>query len=126
MASPRLAKSILVIWVSIFLAVNDLFQFKPLLRAKTISQQTPSDSKKLQAPASVDSELTPEQKIAVLKKEELELAEGLMSDFPNSAYSIMLMGNVLERHGDAVEAVKYMRKVLELDPNRPDVYKSIG
>jgi len=130
LAFARHSKSILVIWMSVYLAVNGLFQFRPLIRAETISRHAlsdaPSDSKRLEAPASVDSELTSEQRIAALKKEELELAESLMSDFPNSTYTIMLMGNVLERHGDAVEAVKYMRKVLELDPNRPDVYKSIG
>ncbi|MBN1805198.1 MAG: tetratricopeptide repeat protein [Sedimentisphaerales bacterium] len=61
-----------------------------------------------------------------MKKEELELAKSLLNEFPNSTYTIMLMGNVLERHGDAVEAVKFMKRVLELDPKRPDVYKSMG
>ena len=74
----------------------------------------------------VKSELTPEQKIAALKKEELELAEKLMKDFPNSTNPIMLMGNLWERHGDATRALEYFNKVLEKDPRRPDVYKSIG
>ena len=72
------------------------------------------------------SELTPEQKIAALKKEELELAGKLMKDFPDSTNSIMLMGNLWERHGDATRALEYFNKVLEKDPERPDVYKSIG
>ncbi|MBN2592806.1 MAG: tetratricopeptide repeat protein [Sedimentisphaerales bacterium] len=74
----------------------------------------------------VKSELTPEQKIAALKKEELELAENLVKDFPNSTNPVMLMGNLWERHGDATRALEYFNKVLEKDPERPDVYKSIG
>jgi tetratricopeptide (TPR) repeat protein len=74
----------------------------------------------------VKSELTPEQEIAELKKEELELAETLMKDFPNNINPIMLMGNLWERHGDATRALEYFNKVLEKDPERPDVYKSIG
>jgi len=74
----------------------------------------------------VKSELTPEQEIAELKQEELELAETLMKDFPNNINPIMLMGNLWERHGDATRALEYFNKVLEKDPKRPDVYKSIG
>jgi tetratricopeptide (TPR) repeat protein len=74
----------------------------------------------------VKSERALEQKIAALKKEELQLAEKLMKDFPNSINPIMLMGNLWERHGDATRALEYFNKVLEKDPNRTDVYKSIG
>lgn len=125
-ASPRVAKRVLIIWVTIYIAITGFFRMRTSLCAEAMSQQTPSNSKELQAPPPAGSVPTPEQRIAALKKEELELAESLMRDFPNSTYAIMLMGNVLERHGDAVEAVKFMRKVLELDPKRPDVYKSIG
>ncbi len=85
---------------------------------------TVSNSKELTAPA--DSELTPEQKVAILKKEELELAERLIQDFPNNINPIMLMGSLWQRHGDATKALEYFNKVLEQDPKRPDVYKSIG
>ncbi|MHC4205132.1 MAG: tetratricopeptide repeat protein [Planctomycetota bacterium] len=67
-----------------------------------------------------------QRKISALKKEELELAERLMKDFPDSINPIMLMGNLWERHGDATRALEYFNKVLEKDPKRPDVYKSIG
>jgi len=68
----------------------------------------------------------PEQEIAALKKEELELAETLMKDFPNSIDPIILMGNLWERHGDAIKALEYFNKVLEQNPKRADVYKVIG
>jgi len=85
---------------------------------------TASNSNELSAPAG--SELSPEQEVAVLKKEELELAERLIQDFPNSINPTMLMGNLWERHGDAARAMEYFDKVLEQDPERLDVYKSIG
>ena len=88
---------------------------------KQQTTSTASDSKGLIKPA-----LTPEQKIAALKKDELELAEKLMKDFPDSTNPIMLMGNLWERHGDATRALEYFNKVLEKDTERPDVYKSIG
>ncbi|MHC4103379.1 MAG: tetratricopeptide repeat protein [Planctomycetota bacterium] len=125
-ASPGVTKRVLIILVAVYIAINGFFQMRPLLCSEAISQQTPSSSKKLKAATPFGPEPTSEQRIAALKKEELEFAKRLMSDFPNSTYAIMLMGNVLERHGDAVEAIKFMRKVLELDPKRPDVYKSIG
>jgi len=88
---------------------------------KQQTTSTASNSKEL-----IKSTLTPEQEIAVLKKEELELAERLVKNYPNSINPIMLMGNLWERHGDATKALEYFNKVLEQDPDRPDVYKSIG
>jgi tetratricopeptide (TPR) repeat protein len=67
-----------------------------------------------------------EQEFAALKKEELELAEKLMSDFLGSENSLMVMGNVWHRHGDAVEALKFYEKVLKINPKRPDVYNVMG
>jgi len=89
--------------------------------AKQQTTSTASNSKELIKPG-----LTPEQKISALKKEELELVERLIKDFHDSTNPIMLMGNLWERHGDATKALEYFNKVLEQDPERPDVYKSIG
>ncbi|MGB2865815.1 MAG: tetratricopeptide repeat protein [Sedimentisphaerales bacterium] len=102
------------------------FQATALSQTDTKLQTTvtASNSKELTAPAR--SELTPEQEVAVLKKEELELAERLIQDFPNSINPIMLMGNLWERYGDATKALEYFNKVLEQDPERPDIYKSVG
>jgi len=36
------------------------------------------------------------------------------------------MGNVWERHGNAIKAMEFFNKVLEKDPKRADVYKGIG
>ena len=76
--------------------------------------------------ASAGPELTAEQEVAALKKEELELAERLMRDFPDNVNPVVLMGNIWEQHGDATKAVEFFKKVLEGDPNRPGIYTSIG
>jgi len=100
-----------------------LFQMTALsqINEKQHTTSTASNSNEFVKPT-----LTPEQKIATLKKEELQLAGKLMKDFPNSINPIMLMGNLWERHGDATKALEYFNKVLEQDPGRSDVYKSIG
>ena len=125
-ASPRVAKRVLIIWVTIYIAITGFFRMRTSLCAEGMSQQTPSNSKELQAPPPAGSVQTPEQRIAALKKEELELAERLMRDFPNSVDAFVIMGNVWEGHGDAIEAVRFLKKALEIDPKRPDVYKSMG
>jgi len=96
---------------------------RKLQNSKKLQQITPavSNSKELKNPT-----IIPQKRISALKKEELEVAERLMKDFPNSINPIMLMGNLWERHGDAKKAMEYYNKVLEKDPNRADVYKSIG
>ena len=68
----------------------------------------------------------PEREIAGLKQEEMELAEGIIRDFPDNANALVLMGNVLERHGEAVKALELFQKAIELDPKRTSVYESIG
>ena len=70
--------------------------------------------------------LRTEQELAALKKEELGLAEKLMSDFLGNENALMIMGNVWNRYGDAVEALKFYKKVLEINPKRADVYSVMG
>lgn len=127
-ASPKQATKMLIVGVIVCADITGLFWVRPLSGSNEKLQkiETPMNSIELPAPPQVSSVLTPEQRVAVLKKEELELAERLISDFPNNIDAIVLMGNVWERHGDAIEALKFWRRVLELDPKRSDVYKSIG
>jgi tetratricopeptide (TPR) repeat protein len=120
------SKRILPVFIAGFIvcAFNCRFFQTAALSQSDEKQQptsTATNSKEL-----ITTALTPEQKIAALKKEELELAEKLVKDFPNSINPIILMGNLWERHGDAARALEYFNKVLEQDPERSDVYKSIG
>jgi tetratricopeptide (TPR) repeat protein len=111
----------------IIIAFNcHLFQAAASPQSDKNAQTTADIASSNQLNESTSPAETPEQKIASLKKEELELAEKLMNDFPDSINPIMLMGNLWERHGDATRALEYFNKVLQQDPKRPDVYKSIG
>lgn len=66
------------------------------------------------------------QEAAVLKRQELELAEKLMRDFGVNENSLMIMGNVLNRHGNATEALEFMNKALKINPRRADIYSTMG
>lgn len=70
--------------------------------------------------------LTQEEKIAVLKTEEMELAQQLLRDFPGNDATVSFVGSVYGQHGNNTEAVKFLNKALELNPNRPDVYDALG
>jgi superkiller protein 3 len=96
--------------------------FQPVALSRT--EITALSSNEPDEPAASAS--NPEQEIAVLKKEELELAESLTKDFADNVNATMLLGNLWERHGDATKAIEYFKKVLEKDPKRADVYKGIG
>jgi tetratricopeptide (TPR) repeat protein len=122
----RKAKRVVILRSAIYIVIVCLYHLTPSFCSEANSENTFSDTKELHANQSADSKSTAKEQIAALKKEEIELAEHLMKKFPDSANAIMLMGNVLERHGDALGAIRFMNKVLELDPRRADIYKSIG
>ena len=71
-------------------------------------------------------QLTAEQRTAALKKEEMELVQTLIREFPQSESPIVLMGNVQWRHGNAAEALKFWQEALHTNPKRADVYKAMG
>lgn len=77
-------------------------------------------------PEPASRQLAAEQQTAALKKEELELAQMLLRQFPDSEDPIVLMGNVRWRHGNAAEALKFWQEALHTNPRRPDVYKAMG
>jgi tetratricopeptide (TPR) repeat protein len=72
------------------------------------------------------SVLTQEKKIAALKRQDMQLAQQLLRDFPRSDATLALVGSVYGQHGNNTEAVKFLNKALELNPNRPDVYNALG
>lgn len=85
------------------------------LRTEELSLQKP-----------IPSTLTAEQEIAELKKEEMELAQKVMKDFPDSDDSYALMGDLYSRHGNSAEAMKFWEKSLEINPKRSNVYQNMG
>ncbi|MHC4103381.1 MAG: tetratricopeptide repeat protein [Planctomycetota bacterium] len=74
----------------------------------------------------IPSTLTTEQQFTQLKKEEMELAQQVLIDFPNSDDSFVLMGDLYSRHGNSTEAMKFWEKGLEINPNRFDVYRNMA
>jgi len=124
--TPKLSMGILMSVIIICVFNCCFFQVAAFSQPDEKPQTTVTASNSNELTAPVDSELSPEQEVAILKKEELELAERIIQDFPNNINPIMLMGNLWERYGDATRALEYFNKVLEQDPKRPDVYKGIG
>jgi len=93
---------------------------------KIQGKESPSSVIEQPVPSTVLSKLTPEQEIANLKKEELELTELLVGEFPNSEVALVLMGNVYRKQGKSNEAVKCWEKALYQNPERPDAYNGMG
>ena len=115
-------KTLPVLLAGLILSAFNCYLFQATAFSQTeITATNSNESTKPNSPAS-----DPQQEIAALKKEELEIAETLMKDFPDSVNAIMQMANLWERHGDADKAMEYFRKVLEKDPKRADVYKGMG
>jgi tetratricopeptide (TPR) repeat protein len=68
----------------------------------------------------------PQEEIAALKKQQLDLAEALLKEFPNHDGVLVLMGNALGCQGRQNEAAEFWTRALALNPKRPDVYQSLG
>ena len=49
-----------------------------------------------------------------------------MQDFPGRDGSLAVMGNLWYRHGNAVEAEKFWKETLKVNPKRADVHSSMG
>jgi tetratricopeptide (TPR) repeat protein len=67
-----------------------------------------------------------QQEVVALKEEELELAEKLINDFPGDDGPLAIMGNVLYRQGNVIEAMEYWNKALEINPKRGDIYRGMA
>lgn len=67
-----------------------------------------------------------EQDIAALKKEEMELGQRILKEFPDTELSLLLIGNIYRKQGNSIEAEKHWKKALELNPERPDAYNGMG
>jgi superkiller protein 3 len=93
---------------------------------KTQKEQSPPILSEQPKPTTILSELTAEQEIVALKKDELELGKQILRDFPETELSLLLMGNVYRKHGNSTEAEKCWKKALELNPERSDAYNGMG
>lgn len=71
-------------------------------------------------------ELTLEEKVLALKDEEMQLAQQLIAEFPQSEKPLVLMGDVLRRRGETAESVRFWEKALARNPQRADVYQRMA
>lgn len=124
----RRAVRALVVAVIVCVATAGFFSLRFLLRTDEKPQKTERPSNQTEGKVLLPVREPPrtEQEFAAMKKEELELAEKLMSDFLGNENSLMIMGNVWHRHGNAVEALKIYKRVLKINPKRADVYAVMG
>jgi tetratricopeptide (TPR) repeat protein len=118
----------LVIFVILCAAIAGVFsvRFLPCSNGQPwrIEQSSNHAEDPVQLP--VNKPLRTEQEIVALKKEELEVAEKLMSDFPDHDDSIVIMGNLCYRHGNVIEAMEFWNKALKVNPKRAEVYRSMA
>ncbi|MBW8039050.1 MAG: tetratricopeptide repeat protein [Planctomycetes bacterium] len=114
--------------VIVFAATVGFFSLRFLLRTDQKPQQTkhPSNQAQEQVLLPVREPPRTEQEFAALKNQEYELAENLMRDFPDNQNSLMIMGNIFHRQGNAIEALKFYNRVLKINPKRADVYAVMG
>jgi len=80
----------------------------------------------LSAPRPVNSILTPEQEVAALKKEAINVAIQLTKDFPKDAEAFFLSGFVYRNQGNSKKAVMCWERCVELDRNHTKAYHGMG
>jgi tetratricopeptide (TPR) repeat protein len=115
---------VLVLAAVVCIGIAGFFSLKSLFGPDEKSQKTETRSDSMAGSGS--SVLTQEEKITVLKTEQMQLAQQLLRDFPGSDATLALVGSIYERHGNYTEAVKFFNKALELNPNRADVYSALS
>lgn len=118
----------LAVLVMVCAVVAGVFSIKFLLRTDEKSRQIKQLSNHTEDIVLLPASRPPRtgQEVISLKEKELELAEKLISDFPNSDEPLVIMGNILYRQGNVIEAMEYWNKALTINPKRSDVYKSMA
>jgi tetratricopeptide (TPR) repeat protein len=66
------------------------------------------------------------QTVLEIQEEELALAEALVRDFPKNDVTLALLGKVHQSRGDTARAQELWEQAIALNPNRSDLYKTIG
>ncbi|MHC4205134.1 MAG: tetratricopeptide repeat protein [Planctomycetota bacterium] len=118
----------LVILVIIYTAVAGVFsvRFLPCSNAQPWRIEEPSDDIEDPVQLPVIKPLSTRQEVVALKKEEMELVGQLLREFPDRDESLVIMGNLCYRQGDAVKALEYWNKALRINPRLANVYKSMA
>jgi len=78
------------------------------------------------AGSTAEREAAAREQIKGLRQEAVEVAAGLLHDFPNNAQALIIVGNMHLALGNSAAALQSWKKSLELDPHRADVYQGMG
>ncbi len=71
-------------------------------------------------------ELPVEEQIATLKKEETELAQKVVKDFPGNTEAFLLLGSVYRNQGASDKAAECWERCLEINPDDAKAYDKLG
>jgi tetratricopeptide (TPR) repeat protein len=128
LSARRNVVRVLVILVIIYAVVAGIFSVKllPCSYGQPLRLEESSDYTEDPVQLPVIKPLSTKQEVIALKNEEIELAEQLLRDFPDSEESLVVMGNLCYRHGDVIKALEYWNKALQINPKQANVYKSIA
>ncbi len=113
---------------AIICAAVSVFYLLSLLSKPKEPQTTKPDSNStgLSSPGPADSIPAPEQDVAALKKEVIEVTTRLTEDFPKEAEAFYLLGLAHRNQGSSEQAIMWWKKCVELDPNHTKAYRSMG
>jgi tetratricopeptide (TPR) repeat protein len=99
---------------------------RPNRRSPAPAAQTALPSRQTTSSTSPKPPLTPEEKAAALKEEEVRFAEQLIREFPDSEEPLVLLGDVHRRRGNTDQSVSFWEKALQMNPGRADVYTRLA
>jgi tetratricopeptide (TPR) repeat protein len=102
-----------------------ILHFRGSGEATLTKEPKPTTSEPLEYKPSL-SELSLEDQAAALKKEEMELVQAVVRDFPDNVSALEQMGNFYSRYGQRTEAVAFWQKCLAKDPNYFNAYSKLG
>lgn len=127
-ASMKRTTWVLVGAAIICAAVFGFFYLRYLLPTHEEQQtiEPGSNSMELSAPRPANSNLTPEQEVAALKKEAINAAIQLTKDFPNDAEAFFLSGLVYRNQGNSEKTIMCWERCVELDSNHTKAYHGMG
>jgi tetratricopeptide (TPR) repeat protein len=127
-ASTASRRTPLVVGLILCSIIVGFYYVRVLTTAKEKSQEAESPVNSTEPPLHepVPPTLTVEQEFAKLKEEEMDVANEVMRDFPDSGDSYVLMGDLYARHRNSAEAMKFWEKSVKINPRRYDVYRDMG
>jgi tetratricopeptide (TPR) repeat protein len=94
-------------------------------QSNTTSTATQSSTQTLQTAKTVPV-LPPQEQVAKLKREAVAVAEQVAAAYPNDPLTYALLGSAFYNTGQSEEAIKHLKKCLELRPNQADAYEILA